>query len=558
MEKIKDKQMSNVEDDMDEIGSEEDKKRNAKEKLFLGCRTGDEKLIRKYIDREYLDILEPDDNKWSCLQWAVLSNKPKIVKLVYEKYKAAEVEKEREMKKKEDKKEYDRSLNDFDEAFKKPLNPADNGKYTPLHWSGYKGLEVISSVLLKYGCDPMAVDSYGDNALHQAAAGNHYNTFKLFMGLGIDLQYKNTRSHQAIDLTTNPKIQDLINKALKTKVCAICNKLFDFNNKRYLCFIKEDIICKNCCVIDYYYDTEDATEKDMRYCRCKTCQNEINKAESDLRDAIASNNLETLNKQFEESIKYEIDLHLLKEAKHNKDRLTREKEVTDHIDSLKTVDDHKTIIKSVYLLEHMLKDAKEKAVELDPNIIKRADFEKNRLLAEKELRQVLANITVLDSTQENLNNLNDKLNAAKSCNVAENYMTEGTTLSENIRLNLDANDILKKFEEYPIRVYPEVEEVDPKKKKKQEPPPKKKKKKKEPPFNVPEWAKELDNLIEKVGNMKKYVKDAATLGLNDDFIKRAKEQLARLDKKEIPFRKEEIETLKRLEEEKAAKKKKKK
>ena len=28
-------------------------------------------------------------------------------------------------------------------------------------------------------CDPMQIDSYGDNALHQVAAGNHYDTFKL-------------------------------------------------------------------------------------------------------------------------------------------------------------------------------------------------------------------------------------------------------------------------------------------------------------------------------------------------------------------------------------------
>ena len=33
-------------------------------------------------------------------------------------------------------------LSDFDEAFKKPLNPADNGKYSPLYWRAYKGIDV--------------------------------------------------------------------------------------------------------------------------------------------------------------------------------------------------------------------------------------------------------------------------------------------------------------------------------------------------------------------------------------------------------------------------------
>ena len=67
--------------------------------------------------------------------------------------------------------------------------------------------------------------------------------------------------------------------------------------------------------------------------------------------------------------------------------------------------------------------------------------------------------------QQNLDNLNEKLNNAKESNVDNCYCDVGTDLSEKIRLNLDANDILKKFLEYPIREYPVVEEVDPKKSK---------------------------------------------------------------------------------------------
>ena len=91
------------------------------------------------------------------------------------------------------------------------------------------------------------------------------------------------------------------------------------------------------------------------------------------------------------------------------------------------------------------------------------------------------------------------------------------------------------------------------------PPPKKKKKKKkkEPPFIVPDWAKDLNVLIEKVNNMKKYVNMPQELGLSEDFVKQTKEQLVRFGK-EVPFRKEEEETIRKLEEEKAAKKAKKK
>ena len=71
---------------------------------------------------------------------------------------------------------------------------------------------------------------------------------------------------------------------------------------------------------------------------------------------------------------------------------------------------------------------------------------------------------------------------------------------------------------------------------------------------MPEWAKELTVLIEKVNEMKVYVAKYEELGLDEEFQKKTKEQLARFAK-EIPFRKEEEETKRRLEEEKAAKKK---
>ena len=76
----------------------------------------------------------------------------------------------------------------------------------------------------------MEVDNNGDNSLHQAAAGNNYDNFKLFIGLGIDLELKNNRSNKVIDLTTNKDIQNLINKILKEKICEISGKAFDFDN----------------------------------------------------------------------------------------------------------------------------------------------------------------------------------------------------------------------------------------------------------------------------------------------------------------------------------------
>ena len=92
----------------------------------------------------------------------------------------------------------------------------------------------------------------------------------------------------------------------------------------------------------------------------------------------------------------------------------------------------------------MVKSASENKVQLDGRIIKRVIEQRERLLAEKELRQLLANITIDMSSQENLDNLNEKLEKAKESNVDACYCDKGSDLSERIKLNLNANDILNK------------------------------------------------------------------------------------------------------------------
>ena len=101
-------------------------------------------------------------------------------------------------------------------------------------------------------------------------------------------------------------------------------------------------------------------------------------------------------------------------------------------------------------------------MQLEKNLLQRASDEKKRLLAEKELRQLLSNITIEMASPENLENLTQKV-TADACKVAEEYVTKGKDLKERFILNLDAKDIMAKFKEYPIREFPIVEVVDPKK-----------------------------------------------------------------------------------------------
>ena len=468
MDKTKSNNQKNVDDADDlELGTPEQQKEKIKERFFEACKSGNIEIVKKFINHELLDILDLDSGGWTSLQWAVVNNHAEIVKILYKKFeieKNKQKENSSKMDTSEDNKKKALLNSNFDSAFEKPLNPADSGKYTPLHWSAYKGLNLISSILLKMGCDPLEVDNYGDNALHQAAAGNNYDTFKLFMGLGIDLELKNSRSHKAIDLTTNKDIQNLINKTLSQKTCEICGQIFDFDNKRYLCSIKEEIICKNCIIIDYYYDTEEANEKDLMDCRCKKCQEEIIKVENNLNEAINSKDLEILKNEINVSKNYKIDLHLKKLAEQCEDKLFREKEIKELLDSLKVVGDHKIILKKVNELEQLIKSAEDNKVEIDKDLANRAFREKDRLLAEKELRQLLSNINIEMASEENLKNLTEKVENAKNNGVSDDYTKVGLDLMEKYKFNLDAKDILAKFLEYPVREYPVVEE-DPKKSK---------------------------------------------------------------------------------------------
>jgi hypothetical protein len=91
--------------------------------------------------------------------------------------------------------------------------------------------------------------------------------------------------------------------------------------------------------------------------------------------------------------------------------------------------------------------------------------------------------------------------------------------------NIKARETLKDLQDYPIREYPEPEEVDPKNKGKKAPPPPppKKKKKKEPAFPTPEWALELDAVVAKVKQMETLEQDKVNLKLDEDFCAQVKE-----------------------------------
>jgi hypothetical protein len=68
--------------------------------------------------------------------------------------------------------------------------------------------------------------------------------------------------------------------------------------------------------------------------------------------------------------------------------------------------------------------------------------------------------------------------------------------------NITAREILGLLKDYPIREYPEPEDPNDKAKKDKKPAAKKKKKK-EPPFATPEWALDLEIVIDKLKQIEK-------------------------------------------------------
>jgi len=204
----------------------------------------------------------------------------------------------------------------------------------------------------------------------------------------MDLEVKNSRYHTALDLTSNNEVKEMITKTLSTKNCQICSKLFDFHVHQFVCRICFNVICEKCCISDYYFENTDDVEKDLLECRCKTCFNLVKGHEESLREAIRSNILDDIVVEYDriKVNKIKIDCKMAVEAEREILRLQTEKKISQYLDSLKVVENHKTIIKSLSVLEDMLIKSQEDKIIIDQVVLDQIDNEKKRLIAEKELR----------------------------------------------------------------------------------------------------------------------------------------------------------------------------
>lgn len=567
MEEIQDSEQKYIDE-----GDVEGRPKRLKEKIFEWCQKGDADHLKKYLNDPNTDLEDVDHNQWTPIIWAVVNGHVNVVKTILEKtheikqpesLSESQIAEEQAIEEQPEVKKPKSSINNslfeektLEESFKKPNNQR-NHKYTPLHWAAYKGNILISSLLIKAQFNPLEIDMYGNTSIHQAAASNVKDTFKMFMGLGLDLELKNARNHTPLDLCSNEEMKALIKKAINTKMCFMCQKYFSFFVTKFLCFICEEIICKECSVSNFYYLNSNEAKKELLECRCKTCSIKIDKEEAKLNSAIAKNSLEIIESAFKACEDMRINPKLRVQAIANIDRLQREQKIQSYIAGLENVTDHKTIEKSVHLLLEEAENAKNQNINIDPTLIEKLESQKNRKLAEKELRKMLMNLTVFDSSDYVKLEIEEKLNKAIETKVDEEFIIKGKELLEKVILHLKCMDVFNILFNYPKREYPAKDDNDKNKKKKKEAPPKKKKKKKDI-FPKPEWSNSA-SLKQKVDEYVSYLKIREEIGFDEEFVLKSKELLTRMHM-EIAFLKKEEEELAAIEAEKAkklAKKKKK-
>eukprot|EP00826_Nyctotherus_ovalis_P052826 TRINITY_DN676_c0_g1_i8.p1 TRINITY_DN676_c0_g1~~TRINITY_DN676_c0_g1_i8.p1 ORF type:complete len:208 (+),score=110.43 TRINITY_DN676_c0_g1_i8:381-1004(+) len=206
----------------------------------------------------------------------------------------------------------------------------------------------------------------------------------------------------------------------------------------------------------------------------------------------------------------------------------------------------------------MVREASRKKIKMTVAILTEVNDCTKRLLAERNLRLYVDSTPIEGVTEEQRNELAERITKAKENKVREEYTDEADIVLDKMTRHIRARQILERFEAYPVRNYPEPEVIDPKKKKvKKEEKKVVKKRKKEPPFLIPDWAGDLAEVIKEVDAMNALIKKPEEIMLDKDFLDKVGTQLARF-KKEIAYRKQLEAEAKAAAEAKALARKKKK
>lgn len=133
---------------------------------------------------------------------------------------------------------------------------------------------------------------------------------------GIDVEGKNARNHDVMDLSTNKDIISLIQIHRDTTKCAATGKNFEFGKIKHWCSTCRKIFSPEAYRVDWSYENNDSTEKERLDGKCLKCWENIANHTKELESIMLQKNYDTLteklNKIEEENI--EIDAKTMHKA----------------------------------------------------------------------------------------------------------------------------------------------------------------------------------------------------------------------------------------------------
>lgn len=312
-------------------------------------------------------IFKKDD--WSPLLWAACNGNESIVRAllknnahseyVHNKEDEAPEEDEKQETKKED-------------AFGKIPDAKKIGKYTPLHWASYKGHLKVVWLLLKAGLSPIDdQDIYGNTAVHQAAASGNIDVLKCFLSRGVDIDKVNARGDSPLALATQQETKELILKTVKTKKCQHpgCDCVFDFKNFRYYCQQSDKFYCSKHSTTDWVHEAWNSDEAERPICRSTEIQKKIKANESELKEAMETNEFAPLDKCLATCADIDLDVILRHKAELMNIRLMHELKIRTFLKDKFHHENYKEIRKDIATLEKMLANAHALDIELDDKLV---------------------------------------------------------------------------------------------------------------------------------------------------------------------------------------------
>jgi hypothetical protein len=165
------------------------------------------------------------------------------------------------------------------------------------------------------------------------------------------------------------------------------------------------------------------TDEERSVCRCNGCAEIIASNERDLKNAMATMDYHTVDKVLSHILANRIDIAV--KLKHQAEvlhlKLQKELDIRNFITSVEHVDDYKTILKSVKILNDKVEAARNLEVELDQGLLGDVNRCTSRLISERNLRFQMESLKVYQSTHDTVDELRNLIEKAQDTNVENVY-----------------------------------------------------------------------------------------------------------------------------------------